>query len=81
LPKFKETDFQFHTDIASTGYKKYYSHDDLDNVTCMLFESKLSQKIQTKVENFNKTERLNLLEESIRTVMNMVPHDMESFRT
>ena len=46
----------------------------------ILFEAKLSKKIQANFHLFNKTERLALLEESVRTIMNMVPHDMNMFR-
>lgn len=35
----------FHTDIADTGYKKYYKDGDLTNIHSILFESKLSKKI------------------------------------
>jgi hypothetical protein len=45
LDKFKETDYMFHTDVASTGYKKYYREGDLTNSHSIVFESKLSMKI------------------------------------
>ena len=62
LTKFKESDYMFHTDIASTGYKKYYRQGDLTSINCILFESKLSKKIQQNVDYFTKIERLALLE-------------------
>ena len=70
----------FHTDLASTGYKKYYKDGDLSNINAILFESKLSKKIQMNVDYFIKIERLALLEQQVRTCMNMVPHNMKSFR-
>lgn len=45
MQKFRESDFQFHTDIASTGYKQYFAESDLLNVHAVLFEAKLSQSI------------------------------------
>jgi hypothetical protein len=80
LKRFKESEYQFHTDITSSGYKKYYDEDNLDDLTMLLFEAKLSKKIQANHDLFDKTERLNLLEESVRTIMNMVPHNMDMFR-
>lgn len=80
MPRFKETEFQFHSDITSSGFKKYYDSSNLENVPYILFESKLSKKIQANNNIFNKTERLTILEESIKTVVNMVPQNMDMFR-
>jgi hypothetical protein len=80
LPRFKESEYQFHTDIASSGYKKYFKDDNLDQMCMILFESKLSKKIQANHDLFDKTEKLTMLEQSVRTVMNMVPHNMDVFR-
>lgn len=80
MPRFKETEFQFYSDICSAGYKKYYEAHNLENMPYILFESKLSKKIQANYSIFTKTERLTILEESVRTVMNMVPQNMDMFR-
>ena len=69
----KEAEYQFHSDMTSSGYKKYYSVDNLANTKFILFEAKMSKKIQANYLIFNKTERLVILEEAVRTVMNMVP--------
>ena len=46
----------------------------------ILFEAKLSKNIQRNYELFDKTERLTLLEESVKTIMNMVPHNLSLWR-
>lgn len=80
LPKFKEKDYQFHTEVASTGYKKYFLKGDLVNPFAELFEAKLSKRIQQNVKMFTKTERLSLLEQQVRTIINMVPQDLKTYR-
>jgi flagellar biosynthesis/type III secretory pathway M-ring protein FliF/YscJ len=61
MKRFKETEYQFHSDISSSGYKKYYDEDDLDSLKIILFEAKMSKKIQANYNLFDKTERLTLL--------------------
>jgi hypothetical protein len=80
IPTFKQTEYQFHSDITSTGYKKYYKEDALDDLQMILFEAKFSKHIQAHYLLFDKTERLTLLEEAVRTIMNMVPHNMDLWR-
>ena len=80
LVTFKQTEFQFHSDITSSGYKKYYKEDALDDLQMILFEAKMSKHIQAHYLLFDKTERLTILEESVRTIMNMVPHNMGLWR-
>jgi hypothetical protein len=62
LPKFKDKDYQFHTEVASSGYKKYFLKTDLNSPFAELFEAKLSMRIQQNAPMFTKTERLSLLE-------------------
>ena len=76
LARFKEREYQFHSDITSSGYKKYYT-EDLEEVKMILFESKLSRKIQANHHLFNKTERLTLLEESFTLVTRVCENNHE----
>jgi hypothetical protein len=62
LPRFKEGDYQFHSDLASGGYKKYYLKGNLDRVHSLLFEVRLSQRIQENAAIFSPVERLSILE-------------------
>ena len=73
MPRMKETEYQFHSDITSSGYKKYMDSNNMDSCLYILFEAKMAKKIQANYHLFNKTERLVILEESVRTIMNMVP--------
>ena len=45
MPRMKEADYQFHSDMTSSGFKKYFNLGDYTNPTFILFEAKMSKKI------------------------------------
>ena len=44
LANFKHHDYTFHTEITSSGYKRYSSEEDPDYEKYLLVESRLSDK-------------------------------------
>lgn len=47
MNNFKEQDFQFHGQIANTGFKRYYDEDE-NNVIALLVETQLPKALTGK---------------------------------
>ena len=71
----KSDDFDFCSQLASTGYFRYYSPDAIHEQIALLVESRLSSEITENYINLNSFEKNYILESQIRTVLNMVPSE------
>ena len=76
---FECDDFQLRNSISSQGYKHYYTDGAFDVADILLIECRLSDDILENKRKLTPYDRTFIMENQIRTVLNMVPlqtHDI-----
>ena len=77
LKNFQERDFIVNNDVASSGYKKYYSSSVIADADVLIFDVRLSVVFLQNGQHFTQEERLLVLHEQVTTVLNQVPVDID----
>ena len=77
LKNFQERDFIVNNDVASSGYKKYYSSSAIADADVLLVDVRLSDVFLQNGQHFTQEERLLVLHEQVTTVLNQVPVDID----